>query len=119
MPDCPTCGHNTSAFCGSCTAIVANEDLTEFGYCGHDCSWVSLPFATFAVIVDGGTVVETAPYGRKIVPIGMDERAAAEKLRRLGARLIPLPSDQRDVISGMMQETDVRSSREGAYLRGR
>lgn len=37
MPDCPTCGHNTSAFAGACSAIVAESD-GSFGYCGHDCS---------------------------------------------------------------------------------
>lgn len=53
--------------------------------------WVSLPRATFAVIVAGGQVIDVAPYGRRIVPPGTDERAAADKLRRLGAKLIPLP----------------------------
>lgn len=37
MPDCPTCGHNTSAFAGACSAIVAEPD-GSFGYCRHDCS---------------------------------------------------------------------------------
>lgn len=55
--------------------------------------WVSLPRATFAVLVAGGKVVDVAPYGRRIVPPGTDERAGAEKLRRLGAELIPLGGD--------------------------
>lgn len=37
MQDCPTCGHNTSAFAGSCTAFVVAED-GSVGTCGHDCS---------------------------------------------------------------------------------
>jgi hypothetical protein len=37
MPNCPTCGHNTSAFAGSCSAIVVTDDGGA-GYCGHDCS---------------------------------------------------------------------------------
>lgn len=38
MPDCPTCGHNTSAFAGACSAIVAESDGSLGYYCGHDCS---------------------------------------------------------------------------------
>lgn len=37
LQDCPTCGHNTSAFAGACTAFVL-EDGGGFGYCGHDCT---------------------------------------------------------------------------------
>lgn len=52
---------------------------------------MSLPHATFAVAVAGGRVVDVAPYGRRIVPPGTDERKAAAKLRKLGAQLIPFP----------------------------
>lgn len=43
-PDCPTCGHNTSAFAGSCTAFVVltEEEAANTGFyarhCDHDCS---------------------------------------------------------------------------------
>lgn len=55
--------------------------------------WVSFPRATFGIVVRDGRVVDGAPYGRGrgLRLVGMDERAAAEKLRRLGAVLVPLP----------------------------
>lgn len=55
--------------------------------------WVSLPRATFGIIVRDGRVVDGAPYarGRGLRLVGMDEREAAEKLRRLGAKFEPLP----------------------------
>jgi hypothetical protein len=54
--------------------------------------WVSLPHATFGIIVRDGRVVDGAPYarGRGLRLVGMDEREAAEKLRRMGARLVAL-----------------------------
>jgi hypothetical protein len=51
--------------------------------------WVSLPRATFALIVRGGRVIDAAPYGRRY--LGWDERRAAATLRRAGARFEPLP----------------------------
>jgi hypothetical protein len=55
--------------------------------------WVSLPYATFGVIVRGGRVVDGVPYarGRGLRLVGMDELDAAEKLRRLGAEFVALP----------------------------
>lgn len=55
--------------------------------------WVSLSRATFGIIVRDGRVVDGAPYarGRGLRLVGMDERAAAEKLRRLGAEFQSLP----------------------------
>lgn len=52
---------------------------------------MSLRSATFAVVVAGGRVVDVAPYGRRIVPPGTGEHAAAAKLKAMGARLVPLP----------------------------
>lgn len=51
--------------------------------------WVSLPRATFALIVLDGRVVDAAPYGRRY--LGWGEREAAEALRRNGAVFVPLP----------------------------
>lgn len=51
--------------------------------------WVSLPRATFALIVHEGRVVDAAPYGRRY--LGWDERRAAHALRRAGAAFHPLP----------------------------
>lgn len=51
--------------------------------------WVSLPRATFALIVHGGRVVDAAPYGRRY--LGWEERRAAEALRRSGAVFQALP----------------------------
>lgn len=55
--------------------------------------WVSLRSATFGIIVRDGRVVDGAPYarGRGLRLVGMDERDAAAKLRRMGARFVPLP----------------------------
>lgn len=55
------------------------------------CIWVSLPRATFGLIVRDGRVVDAAPYGRRYV--GTDEQAAAERLRQAGVRFVPLPRD--------------------------
>lgn len=49
---------------------------------------VSLPRATFGLVVRNGRVVDAAPYGRRYV--GMDERLAADALRRAGASFQPL-----------------------------
>lgn len=51
--------------------------------------WVSLPRATFALIIADGKVVDAAPYGRRY--LGWDERKAAEALLRAGAVFVPLP----------------------------
>jgi hypothetical protein len=51
--------------------------------------WVSLPRATFAIVVQAGRVVDAAPYGRRY--IGWPEQKAADTLRRAGARFVPLP----------------------------
>lgn len=61
--------------------------------CDDRLIWVSLPRATFGIVVRDGRVVDGAPYarGRGLRLVGMDERAAAEKLRRLGAEFVPLP----------------------------
>lgn len=56
------------------------------------CIWVSLPRATFGLIVRDGRVVDAAPYGRRYV--GMDEREAAERLRQAGAQFVPLPHER-------------------------
>jgi hypothetical protein len=45
--------------------------------------WVSLPYATFAVAVRGGRVVEAPPIARRW--LGKDEREAAAYWRRQGA----------------------------------
>jgi hypothetical protein len=51
--------------------------------------WVSLPYATFALVVAGGRVVDAAPIARK--SIGHDERQVADYYRRRGAIFQPLP----------------------------
>jgi hypothetical protein len=51
--------------------------------------WVSLPYATFALVVSGGRVVDAAPIARK--SIGRDERQVAAYYRRRGASFAPLP----------------------------
>lgn len=55
--------------------------------------WVSLPRATFGIVIRDGRVVDGAPYarGRGLRLVGMEERAAAEKLKRMGAEFVPLP----------------------------
>jgi hypothetical protein len=55
--------------------------------------WVSLPRATFGIVVRDGRVVDGAPYarGRGLRLGGMDERDAAVKLKRIGAQVVPLP----------------------------
>lgn len=54
--------------------------------------WVSLPRATFGIIVRDGRVVDGAPYAvRGLRLVGMDEHAAAAQLRRMGALFAPLP----------------------------
>jgi hypothetical protein len=50
--------------------------------------WVSLPHATFAVVVQGGRVVDAAPIARWAV--GKSERQVADYFRRKGARFAPL-----------------------------
>lgn len=59
---------------------------------------MSLPYATFGIVVAGGRVVDGAPYarGRGLRLVGMDEHEAAAKLRRMGAQLIPLPAGGHD-----------------------
>lgn len=54
--------------------------------------WVSLPYATFAIITNGGRVVDAAPIARKSV--GRDERAVAAYYRRQGGRFAPLPDPE-------------------------
>jgi hypothetical protein len=49
---------------------------------------VSLPYATFGLIVTDGFVVAAAPYGRRYV--GMEEKKAAQALQRAGAVFEPL-----------------------------
>lgn len=56
--------------------------------------WVSLPRATFALIIHGGRVVDAAPYGRRY--IGWDEHKAAAALRGAGAEFVPLPPPRQD-----------------------
>lgn len=54
--------------------------------------WVSLPRATFGIVVRDGRVVDGAPYAlRGLRLAGMSETAAANKLRRLGAVFVVLP----------------------------
>ena len=50
--------------------------------------WVSLPHATYGLLVAGGVVVDAAPIARWMV--GRDERMVAEWLRKRGARLIAI-----------------------------
>lgn len=50
--------------------------------------WVSLPWATFAIVVSGGVVVDAAPIARK--SIGRPEREVADYYRSRGARFVPL-----------------------------
>ncbi|UBU10014.1 hypothetical protein [Nonomuraea gerenzanensis] len=51
--------------------------------------WVSLPWATFALVVSGGRIVDAAPIARK--SIGCDERQVAAYYRSKGATFVPLP----------------------------
>ncbi|MDH2424768.1 hypothetical protein [Sphaerisporangium sp. TRM90804] len=51
--------------------------------------WVSLPWATFAVVVADGLVVDAAPIARW--SIGRRERDVADHYRRRGAVFVPLP----------------------------
>lgn len=50
--------------------------------------WVSLPYATYGIRVEGGVVVEAPPIARWMV--GRGEAEVAAWLRRKGARLVPL-----------------------------
>lgn len=50
--------------------------------------WVSLPHATFAVVIRDGRVVDAAPIARWAV--GKPERQVADYWRRKGARFAPL-----------------------------
>ncbi len=50
--------------------------------------WVSLPRATFALIVRDGLVVDAAPIARW--SIGRREREVADYYRRRGAEFVPL-----------------------------
>lgn len=50
--------------------------------------WVSLPFATFGLAVEGGRVVDAPPIARWC--IGKDERYVADYWRRRGAQFVPL-----------------------------
>jgi hypothetical protein len=50
--------------------------------------WVSLPRATFALVIRDGRVVDAAPYGRR--RIGWDEHRAAAGLRKAGAECVAL-----------------------------
>lgn len=60
--------------------------------------WVSLPRATFGIVVRNGRVVDGAPYarGRGLRLVRMDEWTAADKLKRLGAHCVPLPHERSD-----------------------
>ncbi|GAA0853560.1 hypothetical protein GCM10009525_83520 [Streptosporangium amethystogenes subsp. fukuiense] len=51
--------------------------------------WVSLPYATLALAVRDGRVVDAAPIARW--SIGKDERQVADFYRRKGAEFRPLP----------------------------
>lgn len=51
--------------------------------------WVSLPFATFALVVRDGLVVDAAPIARW--SIGRRELDVADYYRRRGAIFQPLP----------------------------
>lgn len=50
--------------------------------------WVSLPYATFAVVVRDGVVVDAAPIARWA--IGKPEEKVATFYRRKGATFVPL-----------------------------
>jgi hypothetical protein len=50
---------------------------------------VSLPRATFALLVIDGKVVDVAPYGRRY--LGWDEHNAATALRKARAQFVSLP----------------------------
>lgn len=49
--------------------------------------WVSLPYATFAIIVSGGVVVDAAPIARK--SIGRPEREVTDYYRSRDAEIWP------------------------------
>ena len=53
--------------------------------------WVSLPWATFGLVVSGGRVMDAAPIARK--SIGRDEREVAAYYRSRGATFVPLPPE--------------------------
>jgi hypothetical protein len=52
------------------------------------CIWVSLPHATFGLVVRAGKVIDAAPIARWAV--GKDERYVADYYRRKGAAFRPL-----------------------------
>jgi hypothetical protein len=54
--------------------------------------WVSLPYATFAVVTCDGRVVDAAPIARWAV--GRPERQVADHFRREGARFVRLPEEE-------------------------
>ena len=73
--------------------------------------WVSLPRATFGIVICGGRVVDGAPYarGRGLRLVGVDERQAAAKLRVMGAKLVPLPHIARhDVVNPVQSAANER-----------
>ncbi|WP_187414211.1 hypothetical protein [Nonomuraea sp. PA05] len=51
--------------------------------------WVSLTYATFAVVVRDGRVVDAAPIARW--SIGKPEQRVADYYKRKGAEFVPLP----------------------------
>ncbi|MFI7468174.1 hypothetical protein [Nonomuraea sp. NPDC049646] len=54
--------------------------------------WVSLPWATFAIVTRGGLVVDAAPIARWTV--GKPERQVADHFRRKGAQFARLPNEE-------------------------
>jgi hypothetical protein len=53
------------------------------------CIQISLPHATFGVVVTGGRVVDAAPIARWT--IGKDERRIADYYRQRGASFVRIP----------------------------
>lgn len=51
--------------------------------------WVSLPYATFAIVVSGGVVVDAAPIARK--SIGRPGHEVTAYYRARGARVQDVP----------------------------
>ena len=51
---------------------------------GERCIWVSLPHATFGLIISGGRITDTAPIAKWA--IGRDEREVSAYFRKRGAQ---------------------------------
>lgn len=64
--------------------------------------WVSLPWATFALVAQDGKIVDGPPIAQRVIrDLGADERAVAAYYRRRGAEFRPLPPVNQTALAPM------------------